>query len=288
MIIRQLGLAIGVLTSNRKGLATNFGGVHVGRHCWVPLLESRHAGVLLGAIAGSHCSMPFLGAIAGCHCEKAIAGCHCEKKLARVIHHSPLHLSLYIDNTQIGLCYLGSMLAKFSGRQPRSYTASVRRRTSTARECRERPWKPIQKTPASRHRRKKNMWKLQGCLLSLPHCFQEHHEEKSQEEEEDDKNGEKNNTCKDTQCIWTGGAAPSPPTPLQPFFCLRLPPLTATLLPRTSGRKKHKKKTKMTEKKQHMQRHPMHLGGRLRLPPLTATLLPRTSRRKNTRRRRQK
>ena len=142
MIIRQLGLAIGVLTSNRKGFATNFGGVHVGRHCWAPLLESRHAGVLLGAIAGSHCSMPFLGAIAGvplpvllgaiagCHCwvhcwgaiggvpllgaiagcstnfptlgaiarchwEKAIAGCHCEKKLARVIHHSPLHLSLH-------------------------------------------------------------------------------------------------------------------------------------------------------------------------------------------------
>ena len=74
MIIRQLGLAIGVLTSNRKGLATNFGGVHVGRHCWVPLLESRHAGVLLGAIAG-----PLLGAtvqggaIAGCHCWRAIA-----------------------------------------------------------------------------------------------------------------------------------------------------------------------------------------------------------------------
>ena len=104
MIIRQLGLAIGVLTSNRKGLATNFGGVHVGRHCWVPLLESRHAGVLLGAIAGSHCSMPFLGAIAGvplleCHCWVppcrgaagchgwvpwlgAIAGCHCWAAIA--------------------------------------------------------------------------------------------------------------------------------------------------------------------------------------------------------------
>ena len=84
MIIRQLGLAIGVLTSNRKGFATNFGGVHVGRHCWAPLLESRHAGVLLGAIAGSHCSMPFLGAIAGvplpeCHCwvppYRGAAGC---------------------------------------------------------------------------------------------------------------------------------------------------------------------------------------------------------------------
>ena len=80
MIIRQLGLAIGVLTSNRKGFATNFGGVHVGRHCWAPLLESRHAGVLLGAIAGSHCSMPFLGAIAGVPLPVllgAIAGCHC-------------------------------------------------------------------------------------------------------------------------------------------------------------------------------------------------------------------
>ena len=171
--------------------------------CWVPLL---------GPIAQCHFWVPLLDAIARKPLLGAIA-----KKLARVIHHSPLHLSLYIDNTQIGLCYLGSILAKFSGRQPRSYTASVRRRTSTTRECRERPWKLIQKTPASRHRRKKKTWKLQGCLLSLPHCFQEHHEEKSQEEEED-KNCEKNNTCKDTQCIWRGGAAPSPQPPSSLFF----------------------------------------------------------------------
>ena len=66
MIIRQLGLAIGVLTtSNRKG---------VGYQLWrgsrwvpllgaigrVPLLECRHAGLLVGAIARK----PLLDAIA--------------------------------------------------------------------------------------------------------------------------------------------------------------------------------------------------------------------------------
>ena len=69
----QIALAIGVLTSNRRGgLATNFGRVHVGSiagcHCW-------------GAIAGCHCGVPWLDAIAGCHCWVplwgAIAGCHC-------------------------------------------------------------------------------------------------------------------------------------------------------------------------------------------------------------------
>ena len=67
-------------------MGTNFGGVHVGCHCWVPLL---------GAIAGCHCGVPLWGAIAGCHCWGAIAGCHCEKKLTRVLHRSPLHLSLH-------------------------------------------------------------------------------------------------------------------------------------------------------------------------------------------------
>ena len=82
-------------------MATNFGGVHVGCHCWVPLLGAI-AGVpvlgaryqlwrssrwvpLLGAIAG----VPLLGAIArvpllGCHCwvhatnfGGVHVGCHC-------------------------------------------------------------------------------------------------------------------------------------------------------------------------------------------------------------------
>ena len=175
-----------------------------------------------GAIAGPHCSMPFLGATAGVPLRESHCWAPLRKKLARVIHHSPLHLSLYIDNTQIGLCYLGSMLAKFSGRQPRSYTASVRRRTSTTRECRERPWKP------SRHRRKK---KRGNYKVASSHCH---------------------------------------------------------IASKNIRKKKHKKEDKNDRKKTHMQRHPMHLGGRLRLPPLTATLLPRTSRRKITRRRRQK
>ena len=56
-------------------MATNFGGVHVGCHCWVPLL---------GAIVGCHGWMPLLGAIAGCHCWRLATnfggvhvGCHC-------------------------------------------------------------------------------------------------------------------------------------------------------------------------------------------------------------------
>ena len=97
-------------------LGTNFGGVHVGCHCWVfsapllgcycwgaiagvPLLGAiagchcwgAIAGCQLGAIAGCHAAVPLLGAIAGvpllgchcwvpllgCHCWGAIAGCHC-------------------------------------------------------------------------------------------------------------------------------------------------------------------------------------------------------------------
>ena len=61
----QIALAIGVLTSNRRG-------------GWLPTL----AGFTLGAIAE-------------CHCWGAIAGCHCEEKLTRVLHRSPLHLSLH-------------------------------------------------------------------------------------------------------------------------------------------------------------------------------------------------
>ena len=77
MIIRQLGLAIGVLTSNRKGV-----GYQLWRGSrWVPLLGAIGR-PLLGAIAGvppcrvaarCHCSVPLLDAIAGvplleCHC----------------------------------------------------------------------------------------------------------------------------------------------------------------------------------------------------------------------------
>ena len=148
--------------------------------------------------------MPLLGAIAGCHCEKAIAGCHCVKKLARVIHHSPLHLSPHCDNTRIGLCYLGSMLVLFSGRQPRSYTASVRHRTSTTRECRERPWKLIQKIPgkpAPSQKKTVETKRLPPLTATLlPRTSRRKNTRRRQ------KLTKKNNTCKDTQC-----------TPLQPF-----------------------------------------------------------------------
>ena len=87
MIIRQLGLPIGILTSNRKGVGYQlwWGSRWVpllgaiGRHCWVPLLECRHAGLLLGAIWCAIAEVPLLGAtmhaIAGCHCWGAMAGC---------------------------------------------------------------------------------------------------------------------------------------------------------------------------------------------------------------------
>ena len=56
-------------------MGTNFGGVHVGCHCWgaiagwVPLLGC-HCWMLATNLGG----VPLLGAIAGCHCW---AGCHC-------------------------------------------------------------------------------------------------------------------------------------------------------------------------------------------------------------------
>ena len=74
------------------------------------------------------------------------------------------------------------------------------------------------------------------------------------------KHNKKNNTCKDTQCIWGGGAAPSPPTLLQPLF-FKVASSHCHIASKNTTKKKHKKKkTKMTEKKQHMQRHPKHLA----------------------------
>ena len=76
MIIPRIALAIGALTSNRRG----------GRHCWVfsaPLLGCHCWVPLLGAMLRCHCWVPCCGAIAGCHCwvpllGGAIAwGCHC-------------------------------------------------------------------------------------------------------------------------------------------------------------------------------------------------------------------
>ena len=103
----------------------------LGCHCWVPLLGC-HA--LLGAIAWCHCWVPLLGAMLGCHCWVpllgchallgAIAWCHCWVPFLGAIAGVPLLGAiarknwpecytvlpctfLYIDNSQIGLCYLG-------------------------------------------------------------------------------------------------------------------------------------------------------------------------------------
>ena len=65
------------------------------------------------------------------------------------------------------------------------------------------------------------------------------------------------NKCNNTQCIWGGGAAPSPQSPSS-FFILRMTPLTATPLPRTARRnKKHKNKEKNGRTKQDMQHEQM-------------------------------
>ena len=52
-----------------------------------------------------------------------------------------------------------------------------------------------------------------------------------------------------------------PPTP-PPAFSFKVASSHCHIASKNITKKKHKKKTKMTEKHQHMQRHPMHLGGR--------------------------
>ena len=83
-------------------LATNSSGVHVGCHCWAPLLGPIDWVPLFGAIAGRHCWC----AIAGCHCGvpllvpllRAIARNHCEKKLTRVLPFSAALFSALITH----------------------------------------------------------------------------------------------------------------------------------------------------------------------------------------------
>ena len=79
-------------------MGTNFGEVHVGCHCWVPLLGCHCWGaagchcwgaiagchywgvIVLGAIVGCHCRMlatNFGGVHVGCHCWVPLLGCHC-------------------------------------------------------------------------------------------------------------------------------------------------------------------------------------------------------------------
>ena len=95
-------------------MATNFGGVHVGCHCWVPCW---------GAMLGCHCWVPLLGchallgAIAGCHCWVPLLGCHCWVPLREKIDQSVTPFSLAPFSTLIThklACaiwgYLGSML----------------------------------------------------------------------------------------------------------------------------------------------------------------------------------
>ena len=99
-------------------MTTNFGGVDV-----VPLL---------GAIAGCHCSVLWWGkgglwgsgrgAIAGCHCRVPISVSYLPptfratnftqtpKKTTMNLASCRRYTVLYIDNTKIRFCYLGSIL----------------------------------------------------------------------------------------------------------------------------------------------------------------------------------
>ena len=101
------------------------------------------------------------------------------------------------------------------------------------------------------------------CHIASKNITKKKHKKKT-------KNNKKNNTCKDTLCIWGGGAAPSPPTPLQPFFFKGCPlslPHCFQEHHEEKTEEEDKKRQKIT-KKQHMQRHPMHLAGRrCALPP---------------------
>ena len=87
---------------------------------------------------------------------------------------------------------------------------------------------------------------FKGCLLSLPHCFQEHHEEKTQEE---DKNDRKKTTHAKTPNA-SGGEALCPP-----HKKWHPKENTNANTPNASFEEHYRKK-------QQMQKHPMHLGGR--------------------------
>ena len=103
------------------------------------------------------------------------------------------------------------------------------------------------------------------CHIASKNITKKNHKKKKKKT----KMTKENNTCKDTQCIWGGGAAPSPPTPLQPFSSLRLPPLTATLLPRTSRRKntRRRRRQKCREKKNNTCKDTQCIWGEAQRPP---------------------
>ena len=141
-------------------------------HCWVPPCRGAIAGchcwgaiagvALLGAIAGCSTNFPTLGAIARCHCWMPLRESHCWVPLRENIGQSDTPFSAASFSTLIthklaiwGLRWYNSLDVNrdhvrpvfAAGPQPPAIVASVRR--------------------------KKKPWKLQGCLLSLPHSFQE-------------------------------------------------------------------------------------------------------------------
>ena len=99
-------------------MATNFGGVHVGCHYWVPCwgaIAGCHCLALWDGMAGCHCCAPLLvlatnfgGVHVGCHCWLPLLGCHCWLPL----------LGVPLLGAMQGCCWaplLGAMLGSLLG-----------------------------------------------------------------------------------------------------------------------------------------------------------------------------
>ena len=88
-------------------------GAIAGCHCWVHCWGAIGGVPLLGAIAGCSTNFPTLGAIARCHCWMPLGESNCWVPLREKIGQSDTPFSSASFSTlitQIGLCYLGSML----------------------------------------------------------------------------------------------------------------------------------------------------------------------------------
>ena len=91
-------------------MGTNFGGVHVGCHCWVPLL-----GVIAGVPSlGCHCWMLATN-LGGCHCWVPLLGCHCWVPLCGAMagcHHCWMLAEFTIAGCHAGVPLLGAIARK--------------------------------------------------------------------------------------------------------------------------------------------------------------------------------
>ena len=96
-IFPQIALAMGVLTSNRRGVSYQ-------------LWRGSRWVQLLGAIAGCHAGVPCWGAIAGCHCSVPLLGCHCWVPLLGAI--AVCHAGVPLLGAIAGVPLLGAIARK--------------------------------------------------------------------------------------------------------------------------------------------------------------------------------